>query len=395
MSGDAAVSVGSAMNLLSLFSGIAGLDRAAHLFGIKTVAFVEFDPFCQAILKLRYPGVPVYGDIRQVTGKQLERDGITRIDIVAGGFPCQGNSTAGKRKGKADERYLWPEMARIIREVESQWVVAENVRGILSVDGGELFGDVIRDVAVMGHSVGWGCWGANAVGAPHKRERVFILGNSQLYGRAAATVQGSSTASVFNITQGAHSASQFAGASISGELSSSAGMMWPTPRANKIGGYSSLDFSPTLEQAVLWPTPKASLRGDCPSERNRNTPDLHSAVKLWGTHTASGSTRSTEFQRDSVTPAEFAQSIGGQLNPDWVECLMNFPIGWTDPECENPLQWPGWPAGRNQEQFDYEPSRVVTGIKHRAKRLKALGNAVVPLQAVPIFAAIKEIEAGA
>ncbi|WP_432444541.1 DNA cytosine methyltransferase [Sporomusa sphaeroides] len=145
--------------MLSLFSGIGGLDRAAHPFGIKTVAFVEFDPFCQAILKLRYPGVPVYGDIRQVTGKQLERDGITRIDITAGGFPCQGNSTAGKRKGKADDRYLWPEMARIIREVESQWMVAENVRGILSVDGGELFGDVLRDVAEMGHSVGWGCWG--------------------------------------------------------------------------------------------------------------------------------------------------------------------------------------------------------------------------------------------
>lgn len=362
--------------MLSLFSGIGGIDLAAQWAGIETVAFVEYDPFCQLILKLRYPGVPVYGDIRQVTGKQLKQDGITRIDIIAGGFPCQGNSTAGKRKGKADERYLWPEMARIVREVESTWMVAENVRGILSVGGGELFGDVIRDVANMGYSPGWGCWGANAVGAPHKRERVFILGNSKLHGWTASTIEGSSAASVFNYKEREDGSSQFAGASIPGELPGEY-YRWPTPRANDGEKRGNIGNDPRngLPAAVLWPTPQA---------RDYKT----------GDNPGCGRQQRKEQQgwTQNLNDVVMSNLAKGQLNPDWVECLMNFPIGWTNPDCENPLPWPGWPAGRNQEQFSYEPPRVISGMKHRPKRLKALGNSVVPLQAVPIFAAIAEIE---
>jgi len=366
------------MNLLSLFSGIGGIDRAANMFGIKTVAFVECDPFCQAILKLRFPGVPVYGDIRGVTAKQLKHDGITSIDIVAGGFPCQGNSTAGKRKGKADERYLWPEMARVVREVESPWMVAENVRGILSVDGGELFGDVLRDVANMGHSAGWGCWGACDVGAPHQRNRVFIMAHSKGkrcgearydWRRSKEWTTGSGLVPC-GLMWPTPRANSFKAAAVHGECGldiQTAVKLWPTPRAGKIGGYSSPGYSPVLEQAVnMWPTP--------------TTRDYKSGT-------------GSKVRAGHAPP--LSDVCQGQLNPEWVECLMNFPIGWTDPECKEPSQWPGWPAYRDQEQFCYEPPRVVSGVKHRAKRLKALGNAVLPLHAAPIFAAIREIEAGA
>ena len=86
------------------------------------------------------------------------------------------------------------------------------------------------------------------------------------------------------------------------------------------------------------------------------------------------------------------EKVGGQLNPDWVEQLMNFPEGWTDLEVDEPSEWAGWPALLGQEQYPYEHPRTTTGCKDRAKRLKALGNAVVPAQAYPFFKAIAEIE---
>lgn len=83
----------------------------------------------------------------------------------------------------------------------------------------------------------------------------------------------------------------------------------------------------------------------------------------------------------------------GTLSPDWVECLMNFPIGWTDIDCDEPQPWQGWPAGMGAEQFGYEPTRTCGKIPNRAKRLKCLGNAVVPQQAAPFFEAIREMNA--
>jgi DNA (cytosine-5)-methyltransferase 1 len=334
------------------------------MVGFETVAFVEQNPYCQSILNKRFQGVPIYEDIREVTAERLRKDGIGKIDGCAGGFPCQGNSMAGKRKGKADERYLWPEMARITCEINARWMVGENVRGILSVDGGELFGDVLRDLAEMGHGVGWSCYGACDVGASHKRERVFILAHSASERRrAGAEVKGTIREMPDNWAVGNKS-------SRPGET---CGVMWPTPTAQD-GKNSTLPPSQQDRDSVVGAVMRTG--------------------NLWGTHTASGAIRSDKYIRDAITPAEYAKMVGGQLNPDWVECLMGFPIGWTDIECDNPIPWPGNPAFMGQPQYDYEPPRVATGIKNRAKRLKALGNAVYTLQPLPIFKAIAEIEYG-
>lgn len=197
---------------LSLFSGIGGLDLAAEWAGFRTVAFVERDKYCQRVLAKHWPGVPIYGDVAEVAadaGGALKRrpgDGAAeeyrevdgrRIDsgvwggdaenagghgasiaILSGGFPCQPHSVAGKRKASLDERDLWSECSRITGEFKPRWAVFENVPGLLSSEGGTFFARVLGDLAALGYRVGWGVWGANDVGALHRRDRVFIVARS-------------------------------------------------------------------------------------------------------------------------------------------------------------------------------------------------------------------------
>ena len=160
------------MNHLSLFSGIGGLDLAAQWAGFRTVAFVERDEFCRAVIARHWPGVPIFGDVREFRGSDI----IEPVAIVSGGFPCQPHSLAGSRLASADDRDLWPEFARVVREIRPRWFIAENVRGLLNSESGRFMGRLLGDMVGMGYRCGWGCWGANDVGAWHQRDRVFIVG---------------------------------------------------------------------------------------------------------------------------------------------------------------------------------------------------------------------------
>lgn len=176
------------MRVLSLFSGGGLGDFGLTLAGMEIVGQVEIDEYCQKILSLRWPDVPKWRDIREVKGNEvLERCG--RIDLISGGFPCQPFSTAGRRTGKDDNRYLWPEMLRVIREVRPRWVLAENVPGLLSISDGRVFGTVIRDLAESGYGVEWDCIPASAFGAPHRRDRVWIVGYSNTVINATRSAQ--------------------------------------------------------------------------------------------------------------------------------------------------------------------------------------------------------------
>jgi len=207
-----------------------GDDLASEWAGIKTVCFVEKDKYCQQVLRKHWQKIPIIEDVKDVTkekvmaycdsqreqqpqrgvenigGRVIDRSktlpdsksqqgrglqfpgvspdtgtggesGIT-IDIISGGFPCQPHSVAGKRKGPADERNLWPEFRRIIGEIKPRWVVAENVSGLFSSDAGRFFGTVLADLAALGYLVGWCTFGAVDVGAWHRRDRVFIVAHA-------------------------------------------------------------------------------------------------------------------------------------------------------------------------------------------------------------------------
>lgn len=159
------------MTHASLFSGIGGFDLAAEWAGWTNLFNCEIDPFCQRVLKHHFPNAEQYTDIRS-TDFTLWRG---RIDVLTGGFPCQPFSVAGKRKGTDDERHLWPEMLRAIREIRPRWIVGENVGGILSWSGGLVFEQVCADLETEGYEVQPLVLPAAGVGAPHRRDRVWFV----------------------------------------------------------------------------------------------------------------------------------------------------------------------------------------------------------------------------
>jgi len=167
------------MNELSLFSGYGGFSLGLRLTGmdIRTVAYVEIEPYCQEILKARIrdgflDDAPIWPDISTFNGAQCR--GV--VDIITAGFPCQPHSTAGKRKGKDDARNLWPDTLRVIREVGPSYVLLENVPGILSNGYG---GTVVGELSDIGYDCRWGIVSAAAVGAPHLRKRWWCLAHIQ------------------------------------------------------------------------------------------------------------------------------------------------------------------------------------------------------------------------
>jgi DNA (cytosine-5)-methyltransferase 1 len=164
--------------MLDLFAGIGGFSLAGEAMGWETAAFVEWDNYCKKVLKKNYSNTPIYGDIRKFKYEK-EKQKIGPIDIICGGFPCQPFSTAGKRKGTKDDRYLWPEMLRVIREVKPAWVVGENVPGIISMDGGKVLEKICLDLESEGYAVQPFIIPALAVGAWHRRNRIWIIAHNE------------------------------------------------------------------------------------------------------------------------------------------------------------------------------------------------------------------------
>jgi DNA (cytosine-5)-methyltransferase 1 len=157
------------MTVGSLFSGIGGFDLGFERAGFEIRWQVEIDDYATRVLEKHWPNVRRYRDVRECGAN------LAPVDVICGGFPCQPHSLAGRRGGSADERDLWGEFARIIRDTQPRWVVAENVPGLLSSESGRFFGRVLRDLAESGYDAEWDCLPASAFGAPHRRDRVWII----------------------------------------------------------------------------------------------------------------------------------------------------------------------------------------------------------------------------
>ena len=155
----------------SLFSGIGGFDLAASWMGWENIFHCEWNEFGQKVLKYYWPDAESFTDITKTDFTKYAN----RIDILTGGFPCQPYSLAGKRKGKEDERHLWPEMLRAIREIQPRWVVGENVFGLINWSDGLVFHEVQTDLEAAGYEVWPYVLPACAVNAPHRRDRVWFV----------------------------------------------------------------------------------------------------------------------------------------------------------------------------------------------------------------------------
>ncbi|WP_085908305.1 DNA cytosine methyltransferase [Kiloniella majae] len=167
------------LKVLDLFSGIGGFSLGLERTGgFETVAFCEIEDYPRKVLAKHWPNVPIYRDVRNVTAKQLIADGIT-VDVITGGFPCQDLSLAGNQAGiEAERSGLWLELCRVIGDVRPKYAIVENVANLLSGPSeqrGGWFGRVLGDLASIGYDAEWHCIPAAAVGAPHRRDRAWII----------------------------------------------------------------------------------------------------------------------------------------------------------------------------------------------------------------------------
>ena len=175
------------LTVLDLFSGIGGFSLGLENAGFSTIAFCEIEPFCQKVLSKHWPKIPVAGDIRKLSyknGKLYNAGRVIyegKIDLICGGFPCQPFSVAGKQKGKDDNRHLWPEMLRVIKEAKPSWVIGENVPGIINLALDQVYIDLEGEDYEVETLIIPAC----AVGAPHRRDRVWIIAYNYCFRRSA------------------------------------------------------------------------------------------------------------------------------------------------------------------------------------------------------------------
>lgn len=351
------------MNHASLFSGIGGFDLAAREVGWNNVFQCEIDPFCQSVLKYYFPKTVLYEDIKRTDFTSWKG----KIDVLTGGFPCQPFSVAGQRKGADDNRYLWPEMLRVIRETRPLWVIGENVAGITNMvqPGSEtdvetksdqdeenyketileqeyIINTICDDLEREGYSVQPIIVPACGVGAPHRRDRVWFITRSEGDGDRGASHEGGGTA------QGSY------GKEI--EQSFIGNGIWTTSHSNDSRG---LQFGE-----------RRDIRDKEQYDQDKE-PERHEQPSRFG--------GSGEAYVISDSDNERLSTIGITDRVSSAERWKDFPT--QPPVCR----------GNDGLPFNVDNLTIPYG-KWRKESIKAYGNAIVPLIAVKIFEMINKIE---
>ena len=403
---------------LSLFSGIGGLDMAAEWAGIKTVGQCEWAEYPTKVLEKHWPDVPRWKDIRTLTGESFyERTGRRTVDVISGGFPCQPFSVAGKRRGAEDDRYLWPEMVRVIKELRPTWIIGENVAGIVRME----LPNILSELGSEGYRTRAFLVPACAVGARHRRYRIAIVGYAKHNGSSAATVAGGLAETGRGQQEGKEKTSEFTGTGqsrnckdVAGSESNVTGILQEREEQEKPRSFCDgedvqySDLTGCEELYVAQKSNKEKIFG-----RGCHDGDACNAASK-GLSDGTGESlegRRTQEPESERPDSNVSDTDNGSRNVwrDWkLSAVKNTgeerdDIGGGTEEYDQ-REWrrtksglggmadgiPYWVDG----YWDVEPKipRVANGVANRAGRLKALGNAVVPQQFFPFFKAISEVE---
>jgi len=359
------------MNHLDLFSGIGGFSLGLEKAGFTTKAFCEMDPFCKLVLNKHWKDIPVYDNIKTLNGTQIEKD-IGAIDIITGGFPCQPYSVAGKQKGTNDDRYLWPEMFRVIREVQPTFVIAENVKGLVNIQDGMVFETVCSDLESEGFEVQTFIIPAAGIGAPHKRERVWIVGYSEHNGSLtskirrgnpqinARTEEGQNTTIESERTSG----SQHHAIMENSRRTLRQGSQFGTENENEIRkeNANQSERSSETRETVMANSNNTGGRAS-KYEINKNREKTNERRKEQSQFKSSGH---SEVMADTSSKQSNSEHYGeeqGEVS-EQEQIKSRGGNSWT-------LREANWISEPNV-------GRVAHGIPERSHRLKALGNAIVP-----------------
>ncbi len=449
-----------AMIAISTYSGECdGLGYAAEMAGVEVAAYCEADPKRRAQLAKKHPGKPIFESDTELTKDAIESLGI-RADILFGGPPCQPFSVAGAGRGTDDPRHRWPQMRRFIQEYRPRWVIVENVGGFVNL----ALDLVWSDLEAEGYETGTVVLPALAVGAPHRRDRCFVLaytnGHGQVYGEHAinATKWNKTQpepASGSEIVANAHGQQQDRsvksrrggarpsnGSSMGDPISGGqAGHEWRgsdteftgrcawaaqsrlggvldgiSRRTHEVNSDDRLEFEKKGAAGLSGNTPVQDLRkhgerAEASSESSAtNTcdlslPDMPQERTRSNGHMGAWNKTAETMQgvRKTVLSKPFKESQ--HMQQGMFECNREDQCAKALEQAEKRLtatlervsaqldeQMSQWPAWRGQEQYAWEPSRTITGMEDRPRRIESLGLAVVPWVPYPIFALIKEMD---
>jgi DNA (cytosine-5)-methyltransferase 1 len=338
------------MNHLGLFEGIGGFSLAAKWMGWETLAWCEWNEFGQKVLRHHFPDAEGFGDITKTDFTKYAN----RIDILTGGFPCQPYSVAGKRKGKEDERHLWPEMLRAIREVQPRWVVGENVSGLINWNGGMVFNEVQADLEAEGYEVQPFVLPACGVNAPHRRDRIWFIAYSS---NQRCKDGGERYKSGLQVEPN--------GGYVPGNVTNS-------------GKQRCKHNSIIREHEQSWQNGKERFKEFCESKNASNTNSSG-----WGQSAIQSELRTTKLEQLRRDTRQTEQTKDGkrQKGNEWQQ--------WAKPNFEQfPTQSP---ICSRDDGFSARLDSI-TFPKWRNESIKAAGNAIVPQVAFEIYKAIAEYE---
>jgi DNA (cytosine-5)-methyltransferase 1 len=338
------------LKVLDLFSGLGGFSLGLERTGyFKTIAFCEIDKYCSLILDKHWKGIKIYNDVRKINKEQFDTDGIEYPDIITGGFPCQPFSVAGKQKGTGDDRHLWPEMFRIIKTFKPKFVIGENVKGLINIQDGVVFETVCTDLESEGYEVQAFNIPAAGVGAPHRRERIWIiatLGNSEL--------NGSSTTKITRIVT-------------------------ETSNDNKERENATREFEGTSKSRNsqdVENSRRALQQGTVFQGENENE------IRKGNADQSKRSSSSSEYDVANPSSEQSHSNDNGQEQRE-ISQQKQIELGGRSSRTLWPSNW----------EFEPNVGRVANGIPGRVHRLKGLGNSIIPKIAEEIgYAIIKATE---